>query len=145
VWESIPLYGDLHRFIPVLAHRAGYRIGEAVVRHHPRHAHASRYGPSRSWRGLLDLLALSTVDRFLDRPFHLFGGAGLVLAALGSGINAYVASIWLRFGHIQSRHPLLLLGILLTVLGVQFVCTGLLAELLTRRARPEPRIRRILD
>jgi len=147
VWEALPLYGELHRFVPVLAHRAGFRVGEEVVQHHPRHAHGSHYGPSRSWKGLLDLLTLATVGRFLDRPLHLFGGVGLFLGGLGVAIDAYIAALWLRFGHIQSRHPLLLLGILLTVLGVQFVSTGLLAELVTRRTRhgQEPRIRRVLD
>ncbi len=145
--RDLALYGELHRFIPVLAQAQGYRIAEVEVRHYPRAHTASRYGIARLPKGLLDLVTVFFLGHFRDRPLHLFGGLGLALGTAGLAIDAYVATLWLRFGDIQSRHPLLLLGILLTVLGVQLVCTGLLAELLTQRTRSagSVSVRRILD
>jgi dolichol-phosphate mannosyltransferase len=146
VARDLLLYGELHRFIPALAHGLGYGIAEAEVRHHPRAFARSRYGWSRLPKGVLDLLTVFLLGRFRERPLHLFGGLGVVTGLAGLGIDAYIASLWLRYGDIQGRHPLLMLGVLLSVLGVQLFCTGLVAELVARQ-RPQPRalVRRILD
>jgi dolichol-phosphate mannosyltransferase len=146
VARDLLLYGELHRFIPALVHALGYRIAEAEVRHHPRVFARSRYGWSRLPKGVLDLLTVFLLGRFRERPLHLFGGLGVVTGLAGLGIDAYIASLWLRYGDIQGRHPLLMLGVLLSVLGVQLFCTGLVAELVARQ-RPQPRalVRRILD
>ncbi|MDJ0865644.1 MAG: glycosyltransferase family 2 protein [Myxococcota bacterium] len=146
VADSLRLQGELHRFVPALAHVQGFQVAERPVRHHPRRFHETKYGLGRLPKGLLDLVTVIVIGRFLERPLHLFGTVGLALGTVGMAINAYIALLWLEAGHIQSRHPLLLLGILLTVLGVQFLCTGLLAELVARLARPESDpIRRQLD
>jgi hypothetical protein len=87
------------------------------------------------------------LGRYVERPLHLFGTIGVILGLAGVAVNGYITSLWFRTGSIQSRHPLLFLGILLTVLGVQFVCTGLLADLITRSTNPHEHynIRRMLD
>ena len=146
VVRDIKIYGELHRYIPVLAHLEGYRIDEIVVQHHPRRFGASKYGWARLLKGFLDLLTVMYLGRYIGRPLHLFGTIGIVLSALGVAVNGFIALLWFRTGTIQNRHPLLFLGILLSVLGVQFVCTGLLADMITRQTLPLEKfnIRKIL-
>lgn len=129
---DITVYGELHRYIPVLAHMEGYRVSEIPVQHHARQYGTSKYGWSRMVKGFLDLLTVLYTGRYMRRPLHLFGSVGLVFGIAGTAINGYIAALWFQTGSIQSRHPLLNLGVLLTVLGVQFVCTGLLADMVTR-------------
>ena len=147
VVQDVKIYGELHRYIPVLAHLEGYRVGEIPVRHHPRQFGVTKYGWARLLKGFLDLLTVMYLGRYMGRPLHFFGTVGLMLGLLGTIINGYIASLWFRFGNIQNRHPLLSLGILLSVLGVQFVCTGLLADMIARSSRPNEKfnIRRILE
>ena len=130
---DIKIYGELHRYIPVLAHLEGYRIDEIVVQHRPRRFGVTKYGWTRLLKGFLDLLTVMYLGRYIGRPLHLFGTIGIVLSALGVAVNGFIALLWFRTGTIQNRHPLLFLGILLSVLGVQFVCTGLLADMITRQ------------
>ena len=132
VVKDIEIYGELHRYIPVLAHLEGYRIGERPVRHHPRRFGVTKYGWTRLLKGFLDLLTVMYLGKFMGRPLHLFGTVGVILALSGCAVNGYIASLWIRLGNIQHRYPLLFFGVLLTVLGVQFVCTGLIADMIAK-------------
>lgn len=128
VVEEISIYGELHRFIPVLASRRGFRVGEIAVRHHPRRHGVSKYGWDRFYKGLLDLITVLFITRYVRRPLHLFGAFGLLSLGAGFGINLYLAVLWAG-GHRLSNRPLLLLGVLLMILGIQVLTTGLIAEL----------------
>jgi glycosyltransferase involved in cell wall biosynthesis len=130
VLEQISVYGELHRYIPVLASRRGFTVGEIPVNHHPRRHGVSKYGWDRLYKGLLDLITVLFITRYTRRPLHLFGAFGLVFLAGGLGINFYLAVLWLG-GEYLSNRPLLLLGILLMLLGFQTLTTGLLGEMIT--------------
>ena len=130
VLEQIAVYGELHRYIPVLASRRGFSVGEIAVNHHPRRYGASKYGWDRLYKGLLDLITVLFITRYTRRPLHLFGAIGLLFLAAGLGINLYLAFLWWN-GHYLSQRPLLLLGILLMLLGFQVLTTGLLGEMIT--------------
>ena len=136
VVKDVRVLGELHRYIPVLAHMEGYRVAEIPVQHHPRQFGVTKYGWGRLLKGFLDLLTVMYIGKYMGRPLHLFGTVGLIFGILGMLVNGYITSLWLQTGTIQNRHPLLTLGVLLTVLGVQFVCTGLLADMLTRGPQP---------
>jgi glycosyltransferase involved in cell wall biosynthesis len=130
VVRGLRIYGELHRFIPVLAHHQGFRIAELPVNHRPREHGRSRYGLERYLRGFLDLLGVSFMGRYRHRPLHLFGGLGLTLGALGTAILVYLP-IDKLLGHAIGKRPLLLLGVLLVVVGLQFFSLGLISELVT--------------
>jgi glycosyltransferase involved in cell wall biosynthesis len=130
VVRGLRIYGELHRFVPVLAHYRGYRIAELPVNHRPREHGRSRYGPERYLRGFLDLLTVSFIGRYRHRPLHLFGGLGLALGAIGLGILVYLTILKLG-GHAIGGRPLLTLGVLLVVVGLQFFSLGLISEMIT--------------
>jgi glycosyltransferase involved in cell wall biosynthesis len=130
VVRSLVLYGELHRFIPVLAHEQGYRVGELPVNHRPREHGRSRYGLERYLRGFLDLLTVSFMGRYRHRPLHLFGGLGLLLGGSGVVLLAYLTVVKLT-GHAIGQRPLLTLGVLLVVVGMQFFTLGLISEMIT--------------
>jgi glycosyltransferase involved in cell wall biosynthesis len=130
VLEQIAVYGELHRYIPVLASRRGFAVGEVPVTHHARRHGASKYGWDRFYKGLLDLITVLFITRYTRRPLHLFGAVGLVFLAAGFGIDLYLAILWLG-GATLSNRPLLLLGVLLMLLGIQVLTTGLLGEMIT--------------
>jgi glycosyltransferase involved in cell wall biosynthesis len=130
VVQGLRLYGELHRFIPVLAHYRGYRVAELPVNHRPREHGRSRYGVERYLRGFLDLLTVSFIGRYRYRPLHLFGGLGLLLGVLGVGVLAYLTALKID-GHAIGQRPLLILGVLLVVVGLQFFSLGLISELIT--------------
>ena len=130
VVNGLPLYGELHRFIPVLAHYRGYRIAELPVNHRPRGHGRSRYGVERYVRGFLDLLTVSFIGRYRHRPLHLFGGLGLVLGLSGVAILVYLTVVK-ALGHAIGERPLLTLGVLLVVVGLQVFSLGLISEMLT--------------
>lgn len=130
VLEQVAVYGELHRYIPVLASRRGFLVGEIPVAHHPRRVGRSRYGWDRSYKGPVDLITVLFISRFTRRPLHLFGPIGLVSFAAGFGVCAYLAATWFAGASLSNR-PLLLLGVLLMVLGIQIVTTGLIGELIT--------------
>jgi glycosyltransferase involved in cell wall biosynthesis len=132
VLDKIRLYGELHRYIPVLAHDLGYRVGEVPVTHHPRRHGASKYGFERYARGLLDLLTIHATTRYLQKPGHLFGGIGLVSGLLGGAILTYLMVIWFLGSQPIGTRPLFAVGILLIILSIQLISLGILAELLTR-------------
>ena len=129
--DALQIYGELHRYIPALAYGDGFRVTEIKVEHRPRKHGRSKYGLERYTRGLLDLLTVLFITRYTRKPLHLFGSLGLILMLLGFGINAYLAVLWFM-GNTIGHRPLLTLGVLLMVLGVQFVSTGLLGEMITR-------------
>ena len=130
VVQGLRLYGELHRFIPVLAHYRGHRVAELPVNHRPREHGRSRYGVERYVRGFLDLLTVSFIGRYRYRPLHLFGGLGLALGAIGLGILLYL-TIDKLMGNAIGQRPLLILGVLMVVVGLQFFSLGLISELIT--------------
>jgi glycosyltransferase involved in cell wall biosynthesis len=130
VLHGMRLYGELHRFIPVLASYRGFRVAEVPVNHRARQHGSSRYGPERYFRGFFDLLSVTFMGRYRHRPLHLFGGVGLFTGAIGFVILVYLTMIWF-WGHAIGHRPLLTLGVLLIVVGIQFVSLGLLSELIT--------------
>jgi glycosyltransferase involved in cell wall biosynthesis len=130
VVHGMRLYGELHRFIPVLAHYRGFRATELPVNHRPREHGRSRYGVERYVRGFLDLLTVSFIGRYRHRPLHLFGGLGLVLGAIGFVVLVYL-TVLKALGHAIGDRPLLTLGVLLVVVGLQFFSLGLISEMLT--------------
>jgi len=134
VYKNISLYGELHRYIPVLAHNQGYKIGELAVLHHPRKAGQSKYGFERYARGFLDLLTVLLITRYGRRPGHLFGGAGIILGLVGALILFYLTGVWLLGVAPIGNRPLLFLGILLVILSMQLLSLGLLAELILNRS-----------
>jgi len=147
VIRGLRLYGELHRFIPALAAEVGANIIEVPVRHHARQRGASNYGIDRTFRVLLDLLWIKFLMRFLHRPLQAFGAVGLALGAAGFLILAWLTAEKLAFGHDIGGRPLLLLGVLLALIGVQLLATGLIGELLTRiyhepQGRPQYLLRR---
>ncbi len=134
VTESIQVYGELHRYLPVLAHWKGFRIAEIKVRHHPRLHGRSKFGAGRFVKGFLDLLTVTFLTQFTRRPMHLFGVLGLILFSIGLVINLYLTWLWIHGIGIGHR-PLLFLGILLVMVGVQFLLMGLIGEMITHRDR----------
>jgi glycosyltransferase involved in cell wall biosynthesis len=130
VVHGLRLYGELHRFIPVLAHYRGFRIAELPVNHRAREHGRSRYGVERYLRGFLDLLTVSFIGRYRHRPLHLFGGFGLLLGIAGSAILIYL-TVLKTLGHAIGQRPLLMLGVLLVVIGMQFFSLGLISEMIT--------------
>jgi glycosyltransferase involved in cell wall biosynthesis len=148
VVHGLRLYGELHRFIPVLAHYRGFRIAELPVHHRAREHGRSRYGLERYMRGFLDLLTVSFMGRYRHRPLHLFGGLGLVLTMVGIGILIYL-SVDKALGHAIGGRPLLTLGVLLVVVGMQFFSLGLISEMITshheERAQERDRAELLVD
>ncbi len=137
VTANINLYGELHRYIPVLAFDLGYRIGEIPVRHHPRKHGRSKYGFMRVFAGFLDLLTVIATTRYLRRPAHLFGGIGIALLGSGILILLYLTGLWFTGDRPIGNRPLFFLGILNTIVAVNFLSFGLLAEIINRKILPE--------
>lgn len=129
--RDLGLYGELHRFMPVLAVLEGASITQMPVRHHPRRHGSSKYGLERSFKVLSDLLLMLFFKKFMRRPMHLFGGIGLALFAIGALINLYLG--WLKLlGHDIWGKPLLLLGLMLVLAGLQFITIGIVVEIQMR-------------
>jgi len=132
VLRRVPVYGDRHRYLVPLCAAEGAAIREVVVHHRPRKFGQSKYGLSRTFRVLLDAISLRFFIRFWKRPLHLFGGLGLLTGSLGIVICGYLSYVKLVLHEEIGTRPLLLLGVLLMVLGAQFFCFGLLAEIMVR-------------
>ncbi len=135
VLPHLNLYGELHRYVPVLAHAEGFSVTEIPVVHHPREHGVSKYGWKRYIKGMLDLLTVLATTRYLDRPGHLFGGLGLVSSAVGFLILFYISCMKLIAGMPIGGRPLFFLGILLLLLGSQLISLGVIGELLIRFQR----------
>jgi glycosyltransferase involved in cell wall biosynthesis len=146
VVEEVKLYGELHRFVPVLAHWKGYRVAEVPITHHPRKFGESKYGIRRlAW--YVDFLSVLFLTTYLKRPMRLFGLTGSIFAAVGTVTMLYLAGVWLIEGGIGWR-PLLFFGTTALVVGIQLVSVGLLGEMLrnaTFRAEDEYAIRQVWD
>jgi glycosyltransferase involved in cell wall biosynthesis len=128
----VKIYGELHRFIPALAHEFGAKVMEAEVNHFPRTKGKSKYGIDRTIRVLLDLMWVKFMLRFLHRPMHAFGGIGAAMFFPGMLILAYLAGLKLFGGADIGGRPLLMMGVMLTLMGANFIGMGILGELLTR-------------
>ncbi|MEM7233818.1 MAG: glycosyltransferase family 2 protein [Planctomycetota bacterium] len=140
VIEELRLTSGYHRFLPLLAHWKGFRVCEVEVNHHPRRHGVTNYGRSRMFRGVMDLCVLLFLERFDGRPGRFVAGGGVLISMLGGAILTGLFVLQRVTGSIQSRYPLLSLGLLLIVVGVQFVCFGFFAELLAYHFRSrEPR------
>ncbi len=132
VLEDMPLYSDMHRFVPVLAAKKGFRVAEIPVEHHARHAGVSKYGIGRTLRGLLDFVSVLFLTTYLTRPMHFFGTFGVVSVFLGGIMFLWACILKIFYGVHFVNTPLLLLTVFLILLGIQFILLGLLAEMLTR-------------
>jgi glycosyltransferase involved in cell wall biosynthesis len=130
--EALPLYGELHRFVPVLAQQLGGRLAQIPVRHHPRTAGKTKYNLTRTFRVLLDLITIKFMHSYLTRPMHIMGLAGLL--AMGLGALSLLATVWMKShsGIYMTGNPLLHLSIMLEMVGIQFISMGLLGEVMTR-------------
>jgi glycosyltransferase involved in cell wall biosynthesis len=137
IFDQVELYGELHRYVPVLAHALGYRVAEIEVRHHARRFGKSKYGVARYLRGFLDLLTVVMITRFAYRPGHLFGGIGTLFLLGGGAALAYLSGLKLLTGASIGGRPLLLFGVMAVIIGMQLILFGMLAELvLSRTQRP---------
>jgi hypothetical protein len=145
--KSVQLYGEMHRFVPVLALWRRFRVGEIVVEHHPRRFGVSKFGAGRFYRGLMDLLTVFFLLKYDRKPMHFFGMPGALTAAAGVAICAWLSVTWAMGESIGGR-PLLILGVLLILLGVQILATGLIAELIVHlggRIQDPYGIRRVVE
>ncbi|HEY4493699.1 MAG TPA: glycosyltransferase family 2 protein [Candidatus Paceibacterota bacterium] len=139
VAKSLHLYGDMHRYIPALAATAGYKISEVPVHHRARKFGVSKYGNFRRFfKSFFDFITLILLSRFAHRPMHLFGIAGFILSAAGVLILAYMSYLRLFLDEFIGNRPLLMLGVLLLVVGIQSFTSGFLGELLIREKRERP-------
>jgi glycosyltransferase involved in cell wall biosynthesis len=134
VMNPLVLYGELHRYIPVLAQWNGFKVGEIDVEHAPRLHGSSKFGRARFWRGFLDLLTVKFITTYTGRPFHLFGGLGIAFGLVGGALLAWMFVLKLM-GHGIGQRPALIIGVLLTVVAVQLMTLGLLAELIVHFRR----------
>jgi glycosyltransferase involved in cell wall biosynthesis len=144
IFDAIQLYGELHRYVPVLANALGYRIAEIPVRHHARRFGSSKYGMARYLRGFLDLLTVVLITRFAYRPGHLFGGIGSLLAGGGAAAVAYLIGLKLWTGASIGSRPLLLLGVMAVIVGMQLILFGMLAELIIHRTQRPVEMRHLV-
>ena len=130
--NSVILYGEMHRFIPAVASGVGAKIAEVKVNHRARTAGESKYGISRTFRVILDLITVKFLLRFHSRPLHFFGMPGLVLGGVGGGLIAYLTIARLFFGMPLSDRPILIFAFMLLIIGLQFILFGLIGEMQTR-------------
>jgi glycosyltransferase involved in cell wall biosynthesis len=130
--ESLPLYGEMHRFVPVLAQQYGGRLAQIPVRHHPRTAGKTKYNLTRTFRVVLDLITIKFLHSYLTRPMHLMGLAGLF--CMGLGVVSLLVTIWMKYhgGPGMTQNPFFLLSALLELIGVQLISMGLIGEMMSR-------------
>ncbi len=126
---AIEVYGEFHRFMPALAHWAGFRVAEVAVRHRPRRFGKSKFGPARFVNGFLDLMSAAFISTSALKPLHVFGRIGLLFLLAGFGIGAWFVALWLG-GEPMRVRPLMLFGTGLVLLGIQFILMGLLGEMI---------------
>ncbi|OGM79274.1 hypothetical protein A2382_00625 [Candidatus Woesebacteria bacterium RIFOXYB1_FULL_38_16] len=137
VIKNLNLYGELYRYIPIIAAKNNYKVTEIEVNHRKRKFGKSKYGLSKNIKGLLDLITIFFLTGFGQRPGHFFGSLGLISFFSGFLIGLYITYLRITTGSIQYRHPLLFLGMLLMIIGIQLFSTGLMAEMIisTRKNR----------
>ena len=129
--QNMGLYGELHRFIPVLAKQQGAKMTEVDVKHHPRIHGTSKYGLSRTFKVMADLILMLFFQKYFQRPIHLFGGLGLLAFLLGGIINGYLLVLKIMGEDIWGR-PILILGFILILGGIQLITTGIISEIIVR-------------
>jgi glycosyltransferase involved in cell wall biosynthesis len=129
--QGMGLYGELHRFIPVLAKQQGARMTEVDVKHHPRIHGESKYGLDRTFKVMADLILMLFFQKYFQRPIHLFGGIGLMAFLIGILINFYLLILKIMGEDIWGR-PIMILGFILVLGGIQFITTGIIAEIIVR-------------
>jgi len=143
VIKNIEIYGELHRFIPVLANYYGFKISEIAVKHNERQHGVSKYGYERYIRGFLDLLTVTITTKYLQKPNHLFGGLGILFGLIGFLSLSYLIILWF-YGYSIGHRPLLLFGILSAMLSVQMISLGLISELINKNSKNN-RIEKIVE
>jgi glycosyltransferase involved in cell wall biosynthesis len=136
VVENIKVYGELHRYMPVLADWQGFTISEIEVKHRPRRYGKTKFGISRFFKGFIDLITVIFTTRYIKRPMHLFGFFGALSFLIGLIVNGYLTIEWLS-GHYLSNRPMLFLGMLLIIVGIQFFSVGLLGEMMVNNFMSE--------
>jgi glycosyltransferase involved in cell wall biosynthesis len=142
---NLRLHGELHRFVPVLLHWQGFRIAEIAVEHHRRISWRSKYGVSRFLKGGFDLLTVILTTRHRARPLHLFGTIGLIFGTVGTVTLGYLSVLWFLGDRPIGTRPLLFLGLLLLVVGIQLISTGLIAEFISSVTSTSPTDRYLVD
>lgn len=130
VTKSISVHGELHRYIPVLADWKGFKVSEIIVQHHPRRYGKTKFGISRFFKGFFDLITVIFTTRYIQRPLHFFGLIGAIFFLIGLAIDIYLSVLWLGDKINLSNRPILYLGTVLIIVGVQFFSLGLIGEML---------------
>jgi len=136
VVRQMKVYGELHRYMPVLAHWQGFSVTEIPVQHHPRRYGKTKFGISRFFKGFIDLVTVTFVTRYIKRPMHLFGFLGAFSFFVGFLVNGYLTFEWI-YGKPLSNRPMLFLGMLLIIVGVQFFSVGLLGEMMVHNMQSD--------
>lgn len=136
VTDHLKVYGELHRYMPVLADWEGFSVSEIIVTHHPRRYGKTKFGVSRFFKGFVDLITVFFSTRYIKRPMHFFGFFGALSFIVGLIVNGYLTYDWIM-GKPLSNRPMLFLGMLLIIVGVQLFSIGLLGEMLVRNAIDE--------
>lgn len=137
VVKSVQIYGEMHRYVPALAYLAGFKVTEKPVKHHARKYGVTKFGASRFLNGFLDLMTVVFTSKFMSRPLHLFGILGILSFFCGFLIMTYLTVMKYAAGMSISDRPLFLVGILFTIVGVQFLTLGLIAEMITKTTSRE--------
>ncbi|TRZ51327.1 glycosyltransferase [bacterium] len=132
VIKSLKVYGEMHRYIPALAHLSGFKVTEKIVKHQPRKFGVTKFGANRFLNGFLDLLTVVFTTKYTKKPLHLFGFFGILSFFAGFGITAYLTYLKFFEGVSVSNRPLFLIGILFIIVGIQFFSLGLIAEMITK-------------
>jgi len=132
VVKYLQVYGEMHRYLPVLAKWGGFKVTEVEVMHHPRRYGKSKFGFSRFIKGFLDLLTVWFTNRYLKRPLHFFGTIGTLVGLTGFGINLYLTIEWFLGNTYLTNRPLALFGVVLIIVGVQLISMGLLGEMIAK-------------
>ncbi len=136
VVQNLNVYGELHRYVPMLAKWQGFTVTEIPVKHHPRRYGKTKFGISRFFKGFIDLITVSFATRYIKRPMHFFGFFGALAFLIGLVVNGYLTIEWIS-GRPLSNRPMLFLGMLLIIVGVQFFSFGLLGEMLVHQTQSE--------
>lgn len=130
VTQNLSLYGELYKFIPIIAAKQNYKVGEVIVRHRKRVQGKSKFGWERNIKGFLDIITIVFLTTYLHKPAHFFGTLGIIFFIPGFLIGLYITYLRISTGGVAYRYPLLFLGALLMIVGIQFISTGLIAEMI---------------